>query len=111
MFEKIIRYVDALIEKTVRFVRQAGAASESDTERNGFLSYHAETHALVLGFAAGLVTGVGDTQIFGVILGTASAGLRGESSRQPTKVLKDVYQEPHYALFGASVGLLLAHVV
>ena len=37
------------------FVRQAGAVSESDTERDGAFSHHAETHAA--GIGAGVVLG------------------------------------------------------
>jgi len=41
-----------MLDRILRFIRGAGAKSESDTDRDGFLSY-GETHALALGIYHG----------------------------------------------------------
>jgi len=101
-----------MIRKLITFIKQAGAASEQSTDRQGFLSYHAESHAVAVGLGAGfLLTLSGNGQLLGAVIGAISAGLRGESSRQPTKILTDVYQEPHYAIGGLVVGVILGALV
>jgi len=42
-----------MLDRILRFLRGAGAKSESDTDRDGFLSYAGETHALALGIYHG----------------------------------------------------------
>lgn len=42
-------------KKVLQFIREAGAASEEDTERDGFLSHDGETHGLVVGFYHGFI--------------------------------------------------------
>lgn len=91
-------------------IEDAGAKSESDSERDGFLSYHAESHAagvgLGLGFAA---VATGNVQWLGLVLPAVTAGLRAKN-REFGKILTDVRQEPHYALGGLVAGALLGLV-
>jgi hypothetical protein len=46
---------DGDVEEIEEFVEEAGAGEESDTERDGFMSYSGETHAAVNGFAKGFM--------------------------------------------------------
>lgn len=43
------------LQKLVQFVKGAGAAQESDSERDGFLSYSGEVHAVGVGIYYGFV--------------------------------------------------------
>ena len=100
-----------MIHRLITIIRQAGAQSESDTDRNGFLSYHAESHAAGLGIAAGWAYAVtGNAQLLGVVLPAVTAGLRAKN-KEYGKILTDVKQEPHYAAGGLVVGWLLGLVV
>lgn len=51
MFTKLKEWLAAI----AAFVKTAGAPNEEDTERDGFLSYSAETHGLALGFYHGFI--------------------------------------------------------
>lgn len=44
-----------MLERILRYIRGAGAPTESDSKRNGVLSYSAEFHALAIGFYAGFI--------------------------------------------------------
>lgn len=44
-----------MIDRIIRFVKTAGALRESDTERDGFLSWSGETHGLAVGFYYGFI--------------------------------------------------------
>lgn len=45
-----------MIDEIVTFIQQATAYHESDTSRDGFLSYKSETHAFVFGMYDGIRT-------------------------------------------------------
>jgi hypothetical protein len=93
------------------WIRQAGQPTESDTARNGFLSYSAEVHALGIGLGVGwLVTVTGDTQLLAVILPAITSGLRAKN-KEFSKILQDIAQEPHYCIGAIPVGGLLGWVV
>jgi hypothetical protein len=89
-------------------IKDAGAQSESDTDRDGAFSYHAESHAFGVGAGiAWLVLMTGAAELVGLVLPAITAGLRAKD-RQFSKILTDVYQEPHYTLFGHLVGAVVA---
>lgn len=44
-----------MLKKLLEFIKTAGAPSESDTNRDGFLSYSGETHALGVGIYYGFI--------------------------------------------------------
>lgn len=69
------------------WLRDAGAKSESDTERDGFLSYSAETHAVGHGLYDGMRT------------------WRVRPKRLPDN--DDVQAEPHYYKGAYVAGTLL----
>lgn len=94
------------------WIRQAGAGNESDTDRNGFLSYHAEAHAVGVGLGAGfMLTLSGDEKLLGLVLAAISAGLRGESTSDKSRVYEDIVSEPHYAIGGVVVGAVLGWII
>lgn len=68
----------ALLRTILRLVRQAGAPTESASERDGFLSYSAETHAIGHGLYHGLT----------------SRPWRFRAGEHPDN--PDVQAEPHY---------------
>ncbi|WP_254768220.1 hypothetical protein [Salinilacihabitans rarus] len=100
-----------ILSRLVRFVREAGAPSEDDTDRDGFLSYHAESHAAGVGLGVGIAaSATGDLQYAGAILAMAF-GLNRGPTLSNAKITEDVRQEPHYALGGLGLGLLLGSVL
>lgn len=99
-----MRHVDQLI----RFVKAAGAGSEAATDRNGFLSYHAETHALAMGMAAAFTAvAFNEASLLGIVYGAATHGRIAQSEGKRRKIIADVKQEPHYALTGVVIGGVL----
>jgi len=81
--------------------------SESDRDRDGFLSYTAEWHALSVGLFAGITYAItGREAIAGVVAATVF-GLR----EARTGHMKDVRKEAGYTgggfLFGVGAGVLL----
>lgn len=100
-----------MIRRLLRYVRQAGAKEESDTERDGFLSHKAETHAAGVGVGAGwLLTATGNEQLLGVVLPAITGGLRGKKDG-PSVIYRDVLDEPHYAIASLVVGGVLGLLV
>lgn len=98
------------LERAIKFVKAAGAAKESDTDRDGFLSYHAESHALALGVSAGWFAIVqGEMSFLSIIYSAAVYGKASGMGENPKRrrLLKDVAQEPHYALTGVVLGATL----
>ena len=100
-----------LLDRVVSLLKSTSAASEATTDRNGFLSYAAETHALGMGLAAGwFVAATGETQLLGVVYGAAVYGrTRGEGQKR-SEILNDIATEKHYALGGIVAGALLGTV-
>jgi hypothetical protein len=89
------------------YIEDAGAKTESDSERNGFLSYHAESHAAGVGLGiAWLAMVTGNLQLLGLVVPAITAGLRAKN-REFSKILTDIKQEPHYTLGGLVVGATL----
>jgi hypothetical protein len=103
-----------MIHRLIRLFKDAGAKSEDATARDGAFSYHAETHAVAVGIAAGFfAVATGRERLLGLVYGAAVAGeARGmDESHKRRRILLDCKQEPHYALAGAVVGGLLGAVV
>jgi len=91
------------------FVASAGAKTESASKRDGFLSYHAESHALGMGIAAGwFFAATGRTELLGMVYAAAVYGKAHEvNGGKRRRILEDVRQEWHYALGGVVLGAVL----
>jgi len=96
-----------VISRIIRFLRSAGAKQESGYDRDGAFSYHAETHAFAVGAGFGAAAAAtGNWQLVGGVIGLVTAANRGPELTSP-KIAEDVRQEPHYALGGLVVGLIV----
>lgn len=96
-----------LIDGAIRLIKQAGAPKESTYERDGFLSYHAETHAVGAGIGIGFALGAsGELRLLGGFLTLVLAGNDGVKLSDK-KLAKDIRQEPHYFLGGLALGGVL----
>lgn len=97
-----------LLKRLILRVKQAGAKKEAHTKRDGFLSYHAESHAAGMGIAAGwYATAQGSTELLGLVYGAAVYGRAHASNGKRRRILRDIVQEPHYALGGVVFGAVL----
>lgn len=74
-----------MLSRIAQFIKDAGTPGEENTDRDGFLSHAAETHALVIGGYRGLIT------------------LRPWDARCRTDN-PDVAAQPHYYKGGFIVG-------
>jgi hypothetical protein len=105
----------AILTRLATFIRHAGAPSERATPRDGVLSYASEVHALGIGLAAGLLTGlavVAGAPVEVLVASPAYVVARWALDLRalPAGVdphLRDVVAEPAYALFGVASGILL----
>ena len=101
----------SLVERGVRFFKSAGAVEEEDYERDGFLSYHAESHAAGLGIAAGWFAGAtGKTELLSLVYAAAVYGKAQGKNSKRRRILRDVVQEPHYAVGGVVLGAVLGAI-
>ena len=112
---RITKYVPPLsmpmLQRLIRFVRSAGAASEAGTIRDGFLSWHAESHALLAPMGASFaLMAVGRMRLLGLLVTAVLYGNRGENPFQP-KLVEDIRQERHYAAMGLMIGIGLGMMV
>lgn len=84
--------------------------NESDTERDGLLSYATEWHALIVGGATGLYAGyTANPHLYFVVLAVA-LGIIGAKRFGPTdrvRALGEVAAEPWYALAGLSAMFMV----
>lgn len=97
------------LDRIIGFIKSAGAVEESDSERDGFLSYHAESHAAGMGIAAGYTAAAfSEMSLLGLVYGAATEGrIKQDTSGKRRRILADCKQEPHYCLGGLVVGGLL----
>lgn len=104
-----------VVDKVISFIEGAGSKRESDNERDGFLSYHAESHAAGSGLGVGYALGAsGRLRMLGVVLMTVLYGNNGDSMFG-AKLFQDIRQELHYfiggLIAGAIMGIISAAVV
>ena len=91
-----------------RLLRQAGAKRESDTDRDGAFSYHAETHAFAVGLGVvWFILVTGDVSIVGALPPVVTSILRARRKEYQNIVI-DVVTEIPYFLGGVVVGTPLA---
>jgi hypothetical protein len=79
------------------------APTESDSARDGLLSYAVEWHALTVGIAVGFVAGVtGRWELAGIAVGI----VLGVRAAPAPKKLRQLRREPWYALGGLVIGVI-----
>lgn len=78
----------------------ADAPTESDSERDGLLSYSKEWHALTVGLTAGLVAGATGTWTLAVAVVAMALAVRAAPGP-----LSQLRREPWYALGGVTLGV------
>lgn len=107
-----------MIKALLRFVRVHSRGKESETPRDGFLSYAGEFHSLAVGIAVGSYAGINDNPelvaaMIGVSLGLASGSSAARRIKKALKMvggggfknaLAEVRREPWYSLGGLAVG-------
>lgn len=97
-----------MIAELLQFVQAAGGKTEATTERDGAFSYHAESHAAGLGIAAGwFATATGETKLLGVVYAAAVYGRASGTNDKRRRIVRDVIQEPHYAVGGVVIGAVI----
>lgn len=96
-----------ILDRVVHLIKQAGAPTEAQTERDGFLSYKSETHAAGAGIGIGFAIGAsGELSFLGAILTFVIYGNRGEGFLSPVLVY-DIRKEMQYFLGSLVIGLIL----
>lgn len=109
-----VQYVQAspsALKRLIRWVKAAGAPSEDSFPRNGFLSWHAESHAAGMGIAAGYsYFAFGEVRLVGMVYAAAVYGRAHASNGKRRRIFRDITHEPHYALGGLVLGALLGLV-
>lgn len=101
----------SLIDKVIKVIKRASAKSEESTEYDGFLSYHAESHAAGSGLGIGFMIGAsGDLSVLGAILNLVLYGNRGEISFSPL-LLDDILSERPYFICSIIIGVIIGLMV
>lgn len=77
---------------------------ESDTERDGLLSYSVEVHAAIIGLAVGLAAGTTGNAQLALALVSVALGVGRVQQQFSEKVRSQLIKEPWYALSGTAVG-------
>lgn len=85
------------------------AQTESDTARDGLLSYRSEWHALTLGVAIGLAMLVPSANLRRVVW--YAIGIETLEAEKRSKALREIRKESWYALGGVVLGVLLGVVL
>lgn len=104
---------DGTEPSTVASVELPDGATEADTERDGFLLYAGEWHALVLGGGAGLAAGATGNWQLAVVVASAAFGVgaavrsKGTVENPSLPAIGEVKQEPWYACAGLLVGTVV----
>lgn len=91
------------------FFRSAGAPTEGDTERDGFLSYSHETHAVGYGLALGAAVAL---KLAGVpwVLETVILALGGVGAKRRfgnERVWREITDEPQYFMGAFVLGFVV----
>lgn len=99
-----------MISRILEFFRESAAARERDSDRNGFLSYAGEYHAVGVGFLAAVI-GVftGNWELLAVLAAVITGGREVKNNH-----LRDAAKEVAYTALGVALGLgvtVLFHVL
>jgi hypothetical protein len=97
-----------LANRIIKVVRQAGATDESKTNRQGFLSWKAETHALFASTALTFtILTLGRVSVLGALVFITLYINRGDTIRSKD-VVNDILIERAYTYGGVVAGTVLA---
>ena len=100
---------ESVVERLYQHYRYAGAASEGSYDFDGGFSYHAESHAFGVGFGVGVTAAATNEYKPAGIIVSIIFGLDRGSALSDGKIAQDIRQEPHYALFGLALGIMLGN--
>jgi hypothetical protein len=97
-----------MLDTIIRLIKQAGAYRESETDRNGLLSYAAESHAVGYGGALGATVAIATVGIpWPLAIWLAGYGVVWLSRwSHNERIMSELRREPQYFL-GASVASLV----
>ena len=100
-----------VIDRLIHFVGTFGASKESATDRDGILSYAAESHAAGAGLGVGFLLAVsGYYRLFGAVyFGLAHRNRKG--SLFSGQLLEDIQKETQYFLGGLVAGAVLGRII
>jgi len=91
-----------------KWLQRKSAATEAETEYNGFLSYAGEFHAATIGLTAGFAGGVVGSPLPAASVAATAFGLSvasgGLSRLKGRKVVAELRREPWYGAGAALVG-------
>ena len=96
-----------IFDRLIAFVEQAGTPKESATERDGVLSYAAESHAAGAGLGVGFMISMsGYSRLYGLVYEVLTLTNRGDRLFHG-QLLDDVRKEKQYFLGGLAAGGIL----
>ena len=100
--------------RLVAWVKAAGKSSESDSARDGFLSYAHESHSVGDGVALGFAI-VAAHAGFPIVLGAVLTALGGVQASRfrfgNARVMEEITDEPQYFLPSIAVGGVIGAIV
>lgn len=100
-----------MIDEIVEWVREAGRSREKDSDRDGFLSYAHESHAvgygLGLGFAV-VAAHAGFPFVLFLVLAALGGIQIGRLAFGDARVMEEIREEPQYFLPALLVGAVIA---
>lgn len=103
----------SLSQFLINLVRTAGAYRESDTERDGFLSYAAETHSVGYGLAVGAAIALNLAGVPWVLelVFVALGGVGAKRRFGNERVMREITDEPQYFLGALVLGFVVVGLV
>lgn len=90
-------------------IRSAGAKDESDTDRDGFLSYKSETHAVGYGLGLGAAVALklaGVPWVLELVL-LSLGGVAGKRRLGNERVMREITDEPQYFVAALMLGFVV----
>lgn len=93
--ERLIEILGEFVESIRVAVREAGAPGEEATERDGFLSYKSETHAVAYAVGLGFALVQPNPWITVLVLGALLVN-EGRRWRLDRRVFREIREEPQY---------------
>lgn len=100
-----------MLDRLIDLVIDAAKPTERQSDRDGFLSYAIEVHALAIGAGVGFTAvTTGTPQLAAGVISVALGLNRGRVQLNPT-VTADIRREPAYFIGGLGLGASVAVLV